>query len=147
MYFLSDRQEETIVLSNDHPRIYVCEPLYMFEAISCDFHDREGVPWTIYFSLRAVLPCKPNKEPRTSGPHTTETSIFSDHKAHRENEARSLWRRLISIRIIKGILTIALVEEPFPWVWPVRKQTVAAGISTFMPAAGRFTSRKQIRFA
>jgi len=74
------------------------------------------------------------------------TSIFPDHKAHRENEARSLWR-LISIRIIKGILTIALVEEPFPWVWSVSKQIAAAGISTFMPAAGQFTSRKQIRFA
>jgi len=31
----------------------------------------------IYFSSRAVLPCKPNKEPRTSGPHTTAaSSIF-----------------------------------------------------------------------
>jgi len=39
----------------------------------------------IYFSSRAVLPCKPNKEPRTSGPHTTAaSSIFPDHKAHRE---------------------------------------------------------------
>lgn len=75
------------------------------------------------------------------------TSIFPDHKAHRENETRSLWRRLISIRIIKGILTIALVEEPFPRAWSTRKQTAAAGISTFIPVAGQFTSRKQIRFA
>lgn len=47
------------------------------------FHDCEGAR-TIYFSSRAVLPCKPNKEPRTSGPHTAPTSIFPDHKAHRE---------------------------------------------------------------
>lgn len=59
----------------------------------------------------------------------------------------TLWRRLISTRIIKGILTIALVEEPFARVWPVRKQTAAAGISAFTPAAGQSTSRKRIRLS
>lgn len=32
-------------------------------------------------------------------------------------------------------------------VWPVRKQTAAAGISAFIPAAGQFTSRKRIRLS
>lgn len=113
----------------------------------CDFHDREGTR-TIYFSSRAVLPCKPNKEPRTSGPHTVATSIFPDHKAHRETRlVHTLAAFNSDPNNKRNPNDRARGRTVCMTVWPVRKQTAAAGISAFIPAAGQFTSRKRIRLS
>lgn len=82
---------------------------YVRGGFVCDFHDRGR-----YIFLRVpYYRVNPIKSRERAG-HTRRRLVsFPITKLTAKRGSFTLWRRLISTRIIKGILTIALVEEPF----------------------------------